>query len=277
MSNKGFLIYAEGHEYLEQAYLCALSLKASNNEFPVSVVTNETVEQKHKDIFDKIVNIPWYTSSKTQLKTENRWKLYHASPYNETIVLDSDIIVLQNLDYFWHFLKNYNLYYPTTVFTYRKEKVTADYYRKAFTANNLPNFYNCVHYFKKTDWTKNFFHWVETITNNWELFYGQFCSQYYPEEPSMDVTTAIASKILDCNYEISNKKHHTPQIVHMKTHIQNWRVPKNRWQSKVGVYLNEELQLKIGNHRQDTIVHYTENDFCTADKVAMYEKKLNVC
>jgi hypothetical protein len=277
MSNRGFLIYAEGSDYFEQAYLCALSLKATDNKFPISIVTDQPVEQKHKDIFDHILDIPWYKQTNTRLKTENRWKLYHASPYEKTIVLDSDVLVLQNLDYFWGFVENYNLYYPTTVFTYRKEEITSDYYRKAFTANNLPNFYNCVHYFKKTDWTKQFFHWVETITNNWELFYGQFCPHYYPEEPSMDVTTAIASKILDCDYEISNKKQHSPQIVHMKTHIQEWRVPKTRWQSKIGVYITDDLQLKLGNHRQDTIVHYTEKDFCTADKIEKYEKMLDVC
>lgn len=274
MQGKGFLIYAEGEHYVKQAYLAALSIRASGNEFPVSLVTNNTLNAKQRAIFDQIIDIPWYVESNTVLKTENRWKMYHASPYYETIVLDSDTLVLQNLHSFWNFLNNYNIYFPTRVFTYRKEPVQSDYYRKAFAANSLPNFYNCVHYFKKSDWSKQFFEWVQTVSDNWELFYGKFCAEYYPKEPSMDITTAIASKILDCDLEISNQKQTAPEIVHLKPQVQNWRMPKNRWQNKVGVYLTEDLQLKIGNHRQDSVIHYTEKDFCTDDKIAKYEKQL---
>lgn len=274
MQNKGFVIFAEGYDYVRQAYLTALSIRASGNQFPVSIVTSDIVPDNFSWIFDKIIKIPWYEPGKSDLKTENRWKIYHATPYEETIVLDSDVLVLQDLEYFWNFVQNYNLYYPTRVFTYRKELVTSDYYRKAFTANNLPNFYNAVHYFKKTDWTKQFFEWVETVTNNWELFYGHFCSEHYPKTPSMDITTAIVSKILDCDTTISNQTQDFLQVVHMKSHAQNWKNPRTSWQDRVGVYLTEDLVLKIGNHRQDTVFHYTENSFATEEIIRKYEKCL---
>lgn len=276
MQGKGFVIFAEGEEYVRQAYLAALSIRASDNKFPVSIVTSNTVSEKYGSVFDKIIEIPWYKPASSKLKTENRWKVYHATPYYETIVLDSDVLVLQDLEYFWNFVQNYNLYFPTRVFSYRKELITLDYYRKAFTANNLPNFYNAVHYFKKNDWTKQFFEWVELVNNNWELFYGHFCSEYYPKIPSMDVTTAIVAKILDCDNEISNQKQNSPEIVHMKPHIQGWKNLKTYWQDKVGVYLTPDLQLKIGNHRQDTIFHYTENDFVTDSIIEKYEKCLKI-
>lgn len=275
MQGKGFVVFAEGEEYVRQSYLAALSIKASGNQFPISIVTSDTVCEKYSWIFDKIIDIPWYKPAKSRLKTENRWKVYHATPYYETIVLDSDVLVLQDLEYFWNFVQNYNLYYPTQVFTYRKELITSDYYRKAFTANNLPNFYNVMHYFKKNDWTKQFFEWVETVTNNWELFYGHYCSRQYPISPSMDITTAIVSKILDCDTEISNQSQESPQIVHMKPRAQNWKNPKSKWQDKVGVYLTEDLTLKIGNHRQDTVFHYTENNFVTDELIGKYEKCLS--
>lgn len=276
MNSKGFLIFAEGQDHVRQAYLAALSLKTSNNDFPIALVTNNTVLSKYKQVFSDIIEIPWYKKSKSILCTENRWKIYHATPFEETIVLDSDVLILENIDYFWNFAKNYSLYYPTTVYTYRKEEITSDYYRKPFVKNNLPNFYNCVHYFKKCNWTKSFFEWVELINNNWELFYGNFCSEHYPKEPSMDISAAIASKILDCDELVSNNFQSILEIVHMKSHCQNWNMPKNKWQNKVGVYLNEELQLKIGNHRQNTILHYTENDFCTDDKIEKYERYLQI-
>jgi len=279
MQGKGFVIYAEGPDYVRQAYLCALSLRAASNEFPVSIVTSNIVDYKYRWVFDKIIDIPWYTESKFQLAVENRWKLFHATPYYETIVLDSDILVLEDLSYAWNFFQNYDLYFPTRVFTYRKEVIQTDYYRKAFTANQLPNFYNCLHYFKKEKLAQDFFEWVKTVTNNWELFYGHFCSDFYPNEPSMDVTSAIVAKIMDCDTQISNNHQEIPEIVHMKSLAQNWKNPTSKWQDRVGTYLSPDLQLKIGNHRQDSVFHYTENDFCSDELIQKYENRVkkNVC
>lgn len=276
MNSRGFVIYAEGETHLKQAYLAALSLQAAGNVYPVSVITNCTVSKKIKKVFDKIIEIPWYKKSKTDLCAENRWKIYHATPYVNTIVLDSDVLVLENLEYFWNFAENYELYFPTEVFTYRKEKITSNYYRKSFTENNLPNFYNCVHYFSKSQFAQEFYTWVELVTNNWELFYGKFCPEHYPKQPSMDITVAIVSKILDCDTEISNQNNDLLEIVHMKSMIQNWKNPKSTWQSNVGVYLTEDLQLKIGNHRQDTVFHYTENSFCQDNIIRKFEECLNL-
>jgi len=276
MSSKGFVIYAEGRDYVKQAYLAALSLKVSDNRYPVSLITNDLVSQKYRKIFDNILKIPWYKESKTGLCAENRWKIYHATPYEQTIVLDSDILVLENLDYFWQFAENFSMYFPTQVFTYRKEKITSNYYRKVFKANDLPTFYNCLHYFQKGDFAHEFYSWVELVSNNWELFYEKFCSKNLPKQPSMDVSTAIVSKILDCETEISRQRKDLPQIVHMKSMIQNWLNPTTRWQDRVGVYLSEDVQLKIGNHRQDSVFHYTENDFCTNDIIGKFEKCLKL-
>lgn len=274
MSSKGFLIYAEGEEYVKQAYLCAMSVMASHNMYPVSVVTNDLPEE-YRWAFDEVIEIPWYTESDSRFKTEHRWKLYHASPYEQTIVLDSDILVLHDLEYFWDFLEDFHLYFPARVMTYRQEIVTSDYYRKAFTDNDLPNFYNAVHYFRKSELAHEFYEWVELVTNNWELFYGNFCKEHFPKEPSMDITTAIVARIMDIDDEISNRGYSAPYIVHMKPAIQGWRTTPQTWQKKVGTYLTDDLQLKIGNHLQDTVFHYTENDFVTPEIIRKYEKCLN--
>jgi len=273
-ANKGFVIFADGKEYVKQAYLCAMSLKASNNKYPVSIITSDNVLDKYKWAFDQIIDIPWYEKVESRFQTEHRWKVYHASPYEETIVLDADVLILHDLEYFWRIMSNYDLYFPTRVFTYRKDLVTSSYYRKAFVANKLPNVYNTLHFFKKNDKCKEYYTWIELISNNWELFYGHFCKEYFPKMPSMDVTCAIAVKIMDIDTEITNVRQDLPMIVHMKSAIQGWKGGTTRWQNRVGVYLTEDLKLKIGNHLQDTVFHYTENDFVTEDIIGKYEQCL---
>lgn len=261
--SKGFVMLAVGEEYVKQAILCAMSIKNSGNTYPISVMTNDVVPSEYLQLFDKIIEIPWYENTTSRFATEHRWKIYHATPYEETIVLDTDILVMENLDYWWNFLNNYNVYFPTTVYTYRQDTINDTYYRKAFNANKLPNIYNVIYYFKKSDFAHEFFNWVELITKNWELFYGQYCKEHYPKQPSMDITFAIASKILDVDAAISNTVTEYPKVVHMKPKIQGWALEGEQWQDRVGVYLTDNLTLKIGNHMQNTIFHYTENSFVT--------------
>jgi len=268
---KGFIVHANGNNYVEQAYLLALSLKNCNT-VPISIITNDVLTNKQKTVFDQIIKIPWTNEEVDRFDTANRWKIYHASPYEKTIVLDSDILILQNLDTLWKFLDNYQLYFPTNVYTYRGNKVTSNYYRKAFVANNLPNIYSTLYYFCKGEYAHEFFKWVELISNNWELFYGQFCTEYYPKVPSMDITHAIASKILDIDTEITNNKTMFPNIVHMKTHCQDWKRPTESWQLKVGCYLDEQKYLKIGNYIQNCIFHYTEDDFIKDSFFEIFER-----
>jgi len=274
MSSKGFVIYAVGEDYIKQAYLCAMSIHASGNKYPVSIITCDLLPEEYKWVFDKVIDIPWYKNTESRFHTEHRWKIYHATPYDETVVLDSDVLVLQDLEYMWSFLKNYDIFYPTRVFTYRKELVTSNYYRKAFVANQLPNVYNTLHYFKKNEKCKEYYAWIELISNNWELFYGHFCKEYFPKVPSMDITCAIAAKIMDIDTEITNARQDIPELVHMKPAIQGWLNKVSEWQNRVGVYLTDDLKLKIGNHLQDTVFHYTANDFVTDTIIGKYEKCL---
>ena len=130
--SKGFVVIAQNSQadYVLQACLLAMSIKATQTE------------AEYISLFDVIKEIPWNDSaSDKEWKVDNRWKLYHASPYDETIILDTDMLVLQDLENWWTFLKNYNLFFVSNVYTYRGELITSDHYRKTFTANSLPNLY----------------------------------------------------------------------------------------------------------------------------------------
>jgi hypothetical protein len=265
--NRGFLIFADGEAYVKQAYLCAMSIRATKNEYPVSIVTCDEVPKEYTWAFDKIIDIPNYKKTDSRFRSEHRWKLYDVSPYEETIVLDADVLVLENLDYAWVIFTNYNLYYPTQVNTYRQEPVTNNYYRKAFIENKLPNVYNTLHFFKKCEECKVYYTWVEIISNNWEEFYNQHCKGYMPNGPSMDITCAIAAKIL----EIDLPGLDFPNIVHMKPAIQGWKEKTTNWTDRVGAYLTDDLKLKIGNTLQSTVFHYTEDEFVTDEMIRKYE------
>lgn len=276
---KGFVVLAQNTDtidYVRQAYALALSIKLTQKTVSnISIITNDPVPDNYKQVFDQVIDIPWGDASEgSRFKVENRWKIYHASPYEQTIVLDTDMLVLDDLSSFWNTFENYDVYYTSKVYDYRSKLVTSDYYRKAFTANNLPSIYSGLHFFKKSEFAQEFYSWVELITNNWEMFYGHFVSEYYPDRASMDITAALAARIMDAEYKITNYKHDPVTFTHMKSRIQSWSEPTDSWMQSVAVYFDKDCNLKIGNFQQQGVFHYTEKDFLT-DK--MIEKLETLC
>ena len=268
---KGYVVLAQNTDtidYVRQAYALALSLKLSQKSVSnISIITDDIVPEEYKSVFENIIPIPWGDAAvNSRFKVENRWKIYHASPYDQTVVLDTDMLVLDDLSSFWDTFEHYDVYYTGKVLDYRNKTVTSDYYRKAFTANQLPNLYSGLHYFKKSDFAKEFYSWVEVITNNWELFYGKFVSEHYPDRASMDITASLAAKVMDVTEQVTNIQHDPVTFIHMKSRIQGWSQPADSWMQSVAVYFDDLCKLKIANYQQQGVFHYTEKDFLT-DKI----------
>ena len=97
--SKGYLLVAMGDNYIKQACLCALSIKKTQTLSNVSIMTSDIVPNNYKHLFDEIIEIPWWTSDRSFYGPEHRWKVFHITPYEETIVLDTDTIFLNNVIY----------------------------------------------------------------------------------------------------------------------------------------------------------------------------------
>lgn len=278
---KGIVLLAQNNEtddYVLQACLLAMSAKV-HNKVQISVITNDDVPQEYVDLFDQIIPIPFGDAAdNSEWKVENRWKIYHASPYDETIVMDTDMLVLQNIDVWWDFLSNYEIFYTNNVLTYKGETANTEYYRQTFIDNNLPNLFCGLHYFKKCDNAKEFYTWLELVVNNWQTFYEQhLVESSRPKHVSIDVCTAIVAKILDCESNITNKISKFPSFTHMKPYCQGWVDVQVSWQDQVGVYMSKNTDLKIGNYVQSGILHYTEKDFVEkSPALERYRSLLNV-
>lgn len=265
-------------DYVLQSCTSAMSIKLSNPESQICLITNDRVPAKYKQLFDYIVKIPWEDSAKdAEWKISNRWKIYHAAPFDRTIVMDTDMLVLNDISEWWNFLSKRKLFFVNRVKTYRGEWFTSNYYRKVFNVHNLPNLYSGFHYYEKGDDAHEFYYWLETVMNNWELFQGKYAGgKYFQKFCSVDVSAAIVTKILDCEEKITSKTDY-PTFTHMKLHGQDWKLPlTNKWQERVGVYFNNNCELKIGNFKQFGVFHYTEKDFLNEKIIKNYEKKLGI-
>jgi hypothetical protein len=230
---KGYLIIAQGN-YVEMAELLAKSIKA----------TQSTINDVHivKNLDGDVML--------------NRAKAYDFSPFDETVMLDADMIFLDDISHWWDHLSKFPLVIADKVDTYRGEQVSHSPYRKTFKSNSLPNCYCAFTYFKKDPLAENFFKLIKIIIQNWD----EWTLRYAPEDrqhwPSMDLAMAIALKVLDYNAFTSLKY---PRFTHMKSGCQGWTNYSENWRKHIGCYVSNG-QLRLGNYRQSGILHYVDKN-----------------
>jgi hypothetical protein len=274
--SKGFLIFAENTndtDYIEQAYALALSIKYSQTSVStVSLVTSDEVPDKYKLIFDKIIPIPWMDNSEiTRYATEHRWKLYHVSPYHETIVLDADMLLLEDISTWWDYCGNYDLKFCSRIKNYKLETVVDTLHRKTFIANQLSIPYVALHYFKKSNTAHEFYKTLEFVCNNWEWCWDKFAPNNYQNTCSLDLATAISIEILMCHDTVFDN--HSPlEFIHMKPHLQGWDHTSENWQDTVLSVLNAKGDLIVGNIKQSKLFHYFEKTFVTPKLIQRLEE-----
>ncbi len=264
--SKGFLIFAQNSKdcnYVDQAYALALSIKASQHSVKaVSIMTNDVVSEEQRLVFDQVIEIPWIKETPiSKYKAEHRWKLYYVSPYDETIVLDADMLLLDDISDWWNYCSNYDIKFCSRIKNYKLEVIEKDWkHRLAFIDNGLTNPYFALHYFKKSDKAIAFYKALEFVCNNWEWAYTKFAPVSYQDWLSMDLASAIAIEMTGIHESVIDKC--SPlEFVHMKTGIQGWPAPAESWQDTVPFVLNSKGSLIVGNIKQPKLFHYVEKNF----------------
>jgi len=270
---KGFLTLAQNgeHDYLKMAYVLSMSLKLSQKKINnISVIVNEgtIIPDKYRTWFDKIifVEIP-----KSEWKVENKWQYYWLSPYDETIVLDADMLFFNDIEEWWKMLSNFEINFTTKVRNYRNEIITSDYYRKTFTKNNLPTLYTAFFYFQKSKKNEDFFNFLRIIFENWEQFYERVLKDP-PKFLSGDVVYSLAAKsFFNRNwYNLSDFL----SFVHMRSRLQDEDI-FDKWTKELPVFFttyNKKIELKVNNFNQFYPFHYIEKEFLNEEVIKLYEE-----
>ena len=198
--SKGILVFARNNnsiDYVKQAYFLAIQAKKHLN-LPTTVVTDSYEYLKnafpnYNIVFDKVISIVWNekdlkentTFSKTedhtykmyndgtmsqkklQFKNETRSLAYQLSPYDETLLLDTDIIIVNDL-----YNKCFNQ--PNDFLIYDNALDIAGF-RDYSEFDNISDagvkfYWATAVFFRKTKTNKIFFDLVQHIQENWNHY-----------------------------------------------------------------------------------------------------------
>lgn len=254
---QGYLVMAQGAEYAYQAEHLARSISKTQSCISrLSIITDQEVDAS---LFDQVIHLPVDLKPDAKWKIENRVQFYDLTPYDETVILDSDMLFLTDVSHWWKYMNNYELLLTNKVKTYKGEWVGPNNpYRYAFTTHNLPNVYSAYTYFKKTPMVAEFFQLLKQIVLNWDKWIHVYTPEYIQKSPSIDLGMAIAIEIMGIKDQVTTKESF-PTFTHMKSRVQGWKNKTEQWEDLIAI--SKDNTIKLGPYVQSGILHYVKKDF----------------
>jgi len=242
--DKGFVIMAQGNDYVKCAKALERSIKNVMPNANVTIITTEMLPYG-----DQAVDTDW--------KLQNDWQVYEASPYEYTIKLEADMYLPKSIDYWWDVLKERDVVVSTTARNFKQEITPVRAYRRFIDDNKLPDTYNGLTYFKKSERAEQFFKVVRDIFENWDEYRAILkCNK--DELATTDWVYALACHIIGVEHTtLPNFK--DMSMIHMKQFING--TPSEDWRD-VLVYEILPNTLRVNTIPQMYPFHYHLKDFC---------------
>lgn len=273
---RGYLTFVQDNnktDYLNLAYLQALSLKVTNDINQYAVVVDEStkarITDQHKRVFDYIIPIPGNDEAKDyQWKMHNEWKALAASPFDETVKVEADMLFTASVDHWWDILNVKDVCFTNCIVDYSQQISRTREYRRVFDINQLPDIYAGFYYFKKSKTAEEMFLYAEMIFKNWAYVKNYMLKNCEQEPASTDLVFAIAAKIL--GVENCTLPGQVPSFVHMKNAVQGW-TENTPWTEVVYTEFDNS-KLTVGFQRQRLPFHYQLKSFAKPDTIKHYEQ-----
>jgi hypothetical protein len=246
LAERGYLIPAidtDSVDYLSCARQLAQSISQWHPDANISVIT---VKRCSDPVFNHVVPLPYGDLG----GYANDWQCFAASPYRQTIKLEADMIATSPVDHWWTLFEKRDVVISQGCRDFYGNEGRSRYYRKLFDANNLPDVYNAITYWRISKTAQEFFQLVRQIFEHWNEY--KTLLKFPDEQASTDVVYAMAAQIM-CPETVTLPMGGGPQIVHMKQHIIPTRT--NNWAKEL-VWENTNPGLRINTIAQTGFVHY---------------------
>lgn len=195
---RGYLIPAFGAVYEQCAERLKQSIIQHNPNAHITVITSDMLPYGDQGGY------------------ANDWQCHWLSPYRQTIKLEADMICASPIDHWWTMLEHKDVVVSTGARDFYNNVTDNRYYRKAFDANNLPDVYNAITYWRVSKLATEFFQLVRDIFTRWDQY--RTLIKFPDDVPSTDLVYAMASEIIG-REQVTLPDTTYPRIVHMKSKI----------------------------------------------------------
>ena len=276
---QGYVTFAQNTaevNYLDLAYLQCLNVKATqkHNSYAVIVdaATKELINEAHRNTFDYIIDLPIDHNDPTNTrKFANEWQVFRLTPFKETIKLESDLLFTRSIDHWWTAFRLKNVCLSTGAKSFNGINGTIRKYRELFDANNLPNVYNGLMYFRYSQEAAGFFQAAQYLQYEWATVRTSL-KKCFEDEPSTDVLYALAALLVG-EEVVTMPSMDFINFVHMKSGFNGWSDTRS-WLETVMNERDGDV-IRINNLNQYDPVHYYDKAYATQELIEYYESRRN--
>ena len=250
-SERGYLILAQNIgavDYIACAEQLARSIRHFHPAAEICLLTN--VESSNLELFNYHRT---FVSPLSDNPYANDWQVFGASPFRQTIKLEADMVVASEIDHWWTMLEHRDVVISTGARDFYDQPAASRFYRKVFDANNLPDVYNAITYWRLSPTAQEFFGLVRRIFEHWEEY--RTLLKFPDETPSTDLVYAMAAQIIGPEL-VTMPFASYPKIVHMKRHM--IPIHTSDWTQELTW---EHNPLRINTIAQWGAVHYHVKDW----------------
>ncbi|MCC9137337.1 hypothetical protein ACFSKU_08090 [Pontibacter silvestris] len=187
--SKGIITIATGKkQYIHMAKMLAVSLKLNYPVLPIAVIT-DSEDTELRSLYDFIISADM-TKGNGYIQKLN---MYEYSPFDETIFIDVDCMVVKNIDFLWGLFKDEHV----SVIGFKQNTghhfgTSIDNLCKYFKIDDILIFNGGMYYFKKDSIAQSVFEKARQLIYEYEeLGFAKVRGTSINEEPLMSIGMSL--------------------------------------------------------------------------------------
>lgn len=241
------------------AYALGVLLKKADPSREVCVIVDKftDVPKKYEAALDYIVKLPYgRTDNNHHNMYLDFWQIYHCTPFDETMFIDTYSFAVDNIASLWDISKQNDLIF-TTAKDFRGDLLNNDFYLPQ-QHNDIEKVDAGIIYFTQSDKVHEFFSMVDVVFRNWRYLYQTKISKHTPDDFDFDLMIGMSLTMLGTQAVQFNNYDYTDVTYHPE--LSNWLDSLNIW-------VTDDFKVKINNYRQAGIIRYKSPKFLTNEMI----------
>jgi hypothetical protein len=250
---------------IECAYALSLSIKLAELGAKTCVVVHkfEHVPKKYENGFDYIVELPY---GRTDTNHHNImldfWQMYYCTPFDDTMFINTYSLAIDNISSLWEMRK-----FDSIVFANAQDfrgDDTHDVSKFVAQAHNkIPEFNTDVIYFRKDLLASEFFKMADPVFKNWREIFRSHLTEYSPSDFDFTLMVNLVSQMLGEHYQTPDCFNYIDLLLNFLYDAET--DTQKDWLNSVNIWVTNDIDVKINNHRQSGIFYYSDPSVMTTE------------
>lgn len=283
--SRGFILLGINTEEdrIKYSYATALSIKKCDKDAEICLVVDQgkldDVPVKYQHAFDYIVELRFgNTAHQDGFHAMNLWQVFHVTPFEQTIYVDSDTIFHNiDIDLLFDCFKHTGFGIPAIGKTYRGSLINPNWNSDLFEYEShyrLPcNFNNLIYFDNSSELAIEWFKMADPIFQNWRQVYASLFNEKRPPTFSKNILCNIVTHLLDVQNEVAVYYNQLYDLNLKDQQLWSQDIPSN-WTEMLNYWITDDHKIQIENHQINSgIIHYRDDSFADEELLNVFSTK----